>query len=157
MAQSFVHAQTSARHFGGKPEDYIAIHEFIDQYKDAFGDVRHRAFLHHTKGPWIVQDVFGHFIEVFDEKTQKTKKVVVREIAENHIVEDLGCLPSPGDWADCMNCHVWMGGKRNKYLGREEVLNNIVIPAKEDTATKPKKKPKKKNKTKKKEVTTDGS
>lgn len=130
MAQSYIHAETSARHFGGVPEDYIKIHEWIDQYKDSFGDVRHRAFLHHTKGPWLAQDVFGHYIEIFDKKAQKTKKILVREIAENHIIEDLGCLPSPGDWADCMSCKVWMGGKRNKFIGREELLQQTVIEPK---------------------------
>lgn len=123
MAQSFIHAQASARHFGGKPEDYIAIHEWIDRYKGTFGDVRHRMFLHHAQGPWMAQEVFGHFIEIM--KDGRIKKVLVRDIAENHIVEDLGCIPSPGDWADCLNCHVWMGGKRNKFIGREEVLQSI--------------------------------
>ena len=130
MAQSYLHAEASARHFGGVPEDYIKIHEWIDQYKGDFGDVRHRLFLHHTKGPWMAQDVFGRFIEVVKEG--KTKKVLVRDIAENHIVEDLGCIPSPGDWADCLNCHVWMGGKRNKFIGREEMLNDIAKHGKKE-------------------------
>lgn len=125
MANSYIHAEASARHFGGKPEDYIKIHEWIDQFKSTMGDVRHRALLHHTKGPWMAQEVFGHFIEVFDEKKQKTKKVMVRDIAENHIVEDLGWLPSPDDWLNCMNCVVWMGGKRNRFIGREEMLDQI--------------------------------
>lgn len=125
MANSYIHAEASARHFGGKPEDYIKIHEWIDQFKSTMGDVRHRALLHHTKGPWMAQEVFGHFIEVFDEKKQKTKKVMVRDIAENHIVEDLGWLPSPDDWLNCMNCVVWMGGKRNRFVGREEMLDVV--------------------------------
>lgn len=133
MAQSYIHAETSARHFGGKPEDYLPIHEWVDQFKSTFGDVRHRMFLHHAKGPWMAQEVFGHYIEVFDEKKQKTKKVMVRDIAENHIVEDLGCIPSPGDYADCLNCHVWMGGRRNKFIGREELLNTISIQGKKET------------------------
>lgn len=124
MAQSYVHAQASARHFGGKPEDYIAIHEWIDQFKSTFGDVRHRAMLHHAKGPWMAQEVFGHVIEV-ELEDGKTKKVLVRDIAENHIVEDLGCIPSPGDWLECMNCVTWMGGRRNKFIGREEMLKSI--------------------------------
>ena len=123
--QSYKHAEASARHFGGKPEDYLPIHEYIDQFKDSFGDVRHRAFLHNTKGPWVCQDVFGRTITNSDGK-----KIIVRDIAENHITEDLGCIPSPGDWAACMNCVTWMGGKRNKFIGREEMLNNIVIEGK---------------------------
>lgn len=130
MAQSYLHAQASARHFGGEPEDYIKIHEWIDQYKSSFGDVRHRMFLHHANGPWMAQDVFGHYIEVFDQKKDKTIKVMVRDIAEHHIVEDLGCIPSPGDYAECLNCHAWMGGRRNKFIGREELLNQITIQGK---------------------------
>lgn len=38
MAPSYMHAEASARKFGGKPEDYLAIHEFIDRTKQSFGD-----------------------------------------------------------------------------------------------------------------------
>lgn len=75
----------------------------------------------------MAQEVFGVVIINSDGN-----KIVVRDIAENHIVEDLGCIPSPGDWADCMNCVTWMGGKRNKFIGREEMLNNIVKEGKHD-------------------------
>lgn len=132
MAQSWEHSLASARHFGGKPEDYIKIHEWIDSFKSAFGDVRHRAFLHHTKGPWMAQEVFGRTIWVYDEKKKKRVEVSVRDIAENHIVEDLGWLPSPADWAECMNCLVWMSGKRNKFIGREELLNSVTLEGKKE-------------------------
>lgn len=130
MAQSYVHAEASARHFGGTPEDYIKIHEWIDQYKSSFGDVRHRAMLHHANGPWMVQEVFGKTIEVI--KDGKPKRIIVREIAENHIIEDMGCIPSPGDWLDCMNCHTWMGGKRNKFIGREDVFKAVQKEGKKE-------------------------
>lgn len=131
MAQSYEHAVASARHFkAGTPEDYLPIHEYLDQFKRSFGDVRHRAMLHNTHGPWMAQEVFGPYIEVFDEAKQKTRKILVRQIAENHITEDLGCIPSPGDWLDCMDCKVWMGGKRNKFIGREEFLDRTVIEGK---------------------------
>ena len=129
MAQSYVHAEASARHFGGKPEDYLAIHEWIDQFKASLGDVRHRAMLHHAKGPWMAQEVFGRFITVHDEKTGQDKRVLVRDIAENHITEDMGCIPSPQDWLCNMTCRTWMGGKRNKFIGREELLDaEVPIP-----------------------------
>jgi len=129
MATSYVHAQASARKFGGVPEDYIKIHEFIDSSKAAFGDVRHRSQFHHTQGPWICQQVFGHYIEITDgqgnvllDKSSRPRKVMVREIAENHIIEDLGCIPSPGDWLNCMDCKAWMGGKRNKLVSKDNFL-----------------------------------
>lgn len=37
------HARNSARKFGGMPEDYIEIHNFMDVSKSAHADVRHRA------------------------------------------------------------------------------------------------------------------
>ncbi len=107
--------------FGGTPEDYLPIHEWIDQFKSTMGDVRHRAFLHNTKGPWLAQEVFGVYIEV-QKKTGGTKKVLVRDIAENHVVEDLGWLPSPEQWAECMSCQVWMSGRKSKLVSRKDFL-----------------------------------
>jgi len=119
---SYFHAQASAKKFGGTPEDYLPIHEWIDQFKGDVGDVRHRAFLHNTKGPWLAQEVFGRYIEI-ERPSGAKKKVMVRDIAESHIFEDLGWLPSPSDWAACMSCQVWMGGKMTKIIGRDEFLN----------------------------------
>jgi hypothetical protein len=120
---SYLHAQASARKWGGEPEDYLPIHEWIDQFKSTFGDVRHRAMLHHAKGPWMAQEVFGNTITIKRKSGEGTKKIMVRDIAENHIVEDLGWLPSPADFLSCMECKVWMGGKQTKVMSREEFSN----------------------------------
>lgn len=117
---SYLHAQASARKFGGTPEDFLPIHQWIDQFKSTFGDVRHRALLHHAKGPWMAQEVFGVAIEIDRKDGSGKKKVMVRDIAENHIVEDLGWLPSPSDWLSCMECKVWMGGRKHKVMSRAE-------------------------------------
>lgn len=137
MAASYEHAEASARHFGGVPEDYIKIHEFIDRSKRQVGDVRHRMLMHHTDGVWVCQEVFGRFINIHDEdgnlilgKTGKPVRVLVRDIAENHVTEDLGCIPSLADWCNNTICRAWMGGKRNKFIGREQLLDTPVdIPA----------------------------
>lgn len=143
MATSYVHAQASARKFGGVPEDYIKIHEFIDSSKKIFGDVRHRSMFHHTAGPWICQEVFGHYIEITDgdgnvllDKNNRPRRVVVREIAENHIIEDLGCIPSPADWINCMECKAWMGGKRNKLVSKEDLLGGSDVRSNENLSDK---------------------
>lgn len=122
---SYRHAQASAHKWGGEPEDYLPIHEFIDGSKRAFGDVRHRALLHNTWGCWVVQEVFGPML-VIEKREGGEKRIPVREIAEQHIIEDLGFIPTPGDWLEHMNMVTWMGGKQHKFVGREEVLNNIV-------------------------------
>ena len=126
MANSWIHAQVSARHFkAGAAEDYHPIHLWIDQYKSQQGDVRHRAFLHNTNGPFMVEQVFGPVLVVKDKDGQDVE-ILTRDIAENHIMEDLGWIPSPADWVSCMECKVWMGGKKNKFMGREELLDSVV-------------------------------
>jgi hypothetical protein len=139
--QSFLHAEASVRKFGGSVADYLPIHEFIDESKKWVGDVRHRAMRHHTAGPWMAQEKFGVAIEIHNEdgtpilnKHGRPKRVIVRDIAENHIVEDLGWIPSPADWLSCMECKTWMGGKRNKVMSRAGVARKFAESQKENNA-----------------------
>lgn len=130
MSNSFHHAQSSARKWGGEAADYLPIHELIDGSKRAFGDVRHRALLHNTWGVWLCQEVFGTTLTVRRDglvgetgtTTERTKLIPVREIAERHIEEDLGFIPSPGDWLQHMNIVTWMGGKQHRFVGREDLV-----------------------------------
>jgi hypothetical protein len=41
----------------------------------------------------------------------------VREIAERHIIEDLGWLPSPADYIKGMPLEKWMSGAVRKEVG----------------------------------------
>lgn len=125
MANSYFHAQGSAHKWGGTPEDYIHIHEFLDGSKVTFGDVRHRALLHNTWGVWLAQQMYGRVIHI-EKAGGGTKPVAVREIAENHILEDLGFIPQVGDWLENMDIKVWMGGKQNKVIARGDFLNKTV-------------------------------
>lgn len=124
MSNSWYHAQSAAKHWGGRAEDYLPIEEFIDGSKESFGDVRHRALYHHTQGVWLCQTVFGTTLEVVREHA--VLHVPVREIAERHIVEDLGYIPSPGDWLNHMNIVGWMGGKQHRFIGREDLYNSTI-------------------------------
>jgi hypothetical protein len=105
---SWYHAQSAARKWGGRPEDYIDLEEFIDSSKKIIGDIRHRSLYHHTAGAWLCQQVFGRTLEIGH------KQVPVRLVAEQHIIEDLGWLPSPKDYVDNMKLAPWMGGKRER-------------------------------------------
>lgn len=125
MSNSYFHAQSTARKFGGTPEDYLPIHEFLDGSKITFGDVRHRALLHNTWGIWMVQQMFGPVINI-EKKHGGTKPVAVREIAENHILEDLGFIPEVGDWLNNMDMKVWMGGKQHRVMSRGEFLDKTI-------------------------------
>ncbi|ASR76548.1 hypothetical protein SEA_SUSHI23_128 [Streptomyces phage Sushi23] len=122
MSNSFYHARSSARKWGGEPEDYIAIHEWIDASKAHFGDARHRALRHHTEGCWEAERVFGLTITVKKKRTGVEVRVPVREIAEQHVFEDLGWLPSLSDWLGNMELKAWMGGKIKTTVSRADTL-----------------------------------
>lgn len=102
---TFYHSKSSAKKWGGHPNDYTAVHEFIDQSKVAMADVRHRALLHHTLGTRLAEQALGVTITNSDGR-----EVPVREIAERHIIEDLGFLPTPQDWLERMPFEAWAGG-----------------------------------------------
>lgn len=59
------HARNSAKKWGGKAEDYQAIHDFFDSSKSAFPDMRHRAILHSASGIFILECVFGTYITMY--------------------------------------------------------------------------------------------
>lgn len=116
---SYRHAQSSARKWGGAPEDYLKVHSFIDSSKQVIGDVRHRALYHHTLGVFLCEQIFGSVLKIPKSRHEDLFVAVpVREIAEQHILEDLGWLPSPADYIDGMPIHVWMSGPQHKTLDR---------------------------------------
>lgn len=108
---SWFHARSCQSKWGGDAEDYIEVHELIDSSKRTLGDVRHRAMYHHTEGVWLCQRVFGRTIT-----TSAGRGVPVRLIAERHVLEDLGWLPTPGDYFRGLPLQPWMGGAQHKTL-----------------------------------------
>ena len=104
MAHSYHHAVSSARKFGGAPADYQAIHDWFDHSKEIVADFRHRALRHHAEGCFAAEAVFGVTL------TNSTGRAVpVRLIAEQHILEDLGRIPSLADWVRAIRPEPWMG------------------------------------------------
>lgn len=64
MSTAIHHAMSSAKKFGGEPEDYLRVHEFFDQFKNQDWHFAHRVVLHHTGGIEIAEQVFGPTIRV---------------------------------------------------------------------------------------------
>lgn len=112
MAKPWIHAESSARRFGGIPEDYIEIHNLMDQSKGAIPDSRHRALTHTS---WflsvVLERIFGTVIENSDGK-----KVSVRDVGEQHILEDFGgrFIPTPQDYLEGMDMKEWMHAGKGK-------------------------------------------
>ena len=99
----FIHAKNSVKKFGGKVEDYLEIHNFMDSSKSVVPDMRHRAIFHSAFGCFIVEKVFGITI-----KNSDGEEVSTRDIAEEHILEDLGRIPTLQDWLNEMQFQDWM-------------------------------------------------
>ena len=107
MAHPLAHAKRSARLFGGRPSDYIKIHEWFDATKGHLADVRHRALRHHSEGIFLCEQVFGRRI-----RNSRGKQIPVRYVGEQHVKDDLGCIPTAADWLRCIKRERWMLGRR---------------------------------------------
>lgn len=105
----FIHAKSSAKKFGGIMEDYLDIHDFMDSSKAHIPDVRHRALFHSSFGCYIVEQMFGT-----TRINSAGKEYSTRDIAEQHIIEDLGFIPTVQDYFKNMTLETWMGGPSKK-------------------------------------------
>lgn len=94
MAHPNVHAESSVKKFGGKPEDYIHLHEWLDETKGWIGDTYHRMFRHHAEGIFEMEKRFGTEFKNSDGKT-----VYTRYVGEQHVREDCyGYIPCAKEW-----------------------------------------------------------
>jgi hypothetical protein len=114
----YIHAQSSARRFGGKPEDYEPIHAFLDSSKAAFPDNRHRTLTHNS---WFIGFVlervkFANSGECSSDNrfpyivNSDGRKVFIRDIGEQHVLEDYRgqFIPSASDFLKEMTYQDWM-------------------------------------------------
>ena len=103
MAACWHHAVSSARKFGGKPDDYVAFHQWFDHSKEHTADFRHRMLRHHTEGIKMAEQIFGPVIRNSDGRDIPTTL-----LGEQHVKEDLGFIPTFNDWVVCVRPEVWM-------------------------------------------------
>lgn len=105
MSNPLVHAERAARKWGGVPEDYLPVHQFFDSTKAHVPDNRHRLILHNSFGIAVAEQVFGLAIINKDGR-----RVFVREIGQQHVLEDLGTIPTLGDCLHDVRIQPWMAG-----------------------------------------------
>lgn len=111
MGKTVVHAKNSARKFGGKPEDFLPLHDLMDSSKSAHATMRHRAIFHSAFGIYLVEKILGHELTLSDGTTVPT-----RSVAEQHVIEDLGRIPSLDEWLQAMDPQPWMFGGSMRNL-----------------------------------------
>lgn len=105
----FLHSKVSVTNWGGKVEDYQKIHEWFDQTKAHVPDMRHRAILHSSFGVFLCEQMFGEGFTNSDGK-----HVSVRDVAEQHVIDDMGKIPTMQDYLDEMPFYSWLGGPARK-------------------------------------------
>ena len=106
MSAPQVHAENSAKKFGGKPKDYLDIHQFMDSSKSSFSDARHRTVTHNI---WfcvnVIPKIFGE-----QRKNSDKNKYSTKDVAEMHCIEDMGYVPTIQDYLENMKITDWMKG-----------------------------------------------
>lgn len=130
MSKPWVHAKSSAKRYGGKPEDYLDIHDFMDSSKAAMPDNRHRALTHNSWFLFILEKVFGTV-----RINSDGKEYSVRAIGEDHVKEDYGgFIPTVADYLQLMEFADWMNNGKGdpppsykKLLARERAGQRRII------------------------------
>lgn len=123
MSKPWIHSLSSAKRFGGKPEDYIEIHNLMDSSKAAMCDNRHRALTHNA---WfigtILEKIFGVTIA-----NSNGKAVSVRDIGEQHVAEDFKgrFIPSAQDYLAEMEMKEWMNNGRGVPASFQRIENKL--------------------------------
>lgn len=112
MSHPYQHAVSTAKKWGGKAEDYLAIHDWFDASKAYYADWRHRALRHHAQGIFECERVFGSTVT-----NSLGQRIPVRVIGEQHVREDLGLIPSVQDWLSNIQGQPWM-----RHTPKDETL-----------------------------------
>ena len=107
MSNPLVHAERSARKWGGSADDYLPLHQWFDATKGHLADNRHRMLLHNSFGILLAEQVFGPALT-----NSAGRRVFVRDLATQHIVEDLGFVPSVAQCLEELPLRPWMAGSR---------------------------------------------
>jgi hypothetical protein len=115
------HSESSARRFGGTPEDYVAIHKFLDQSKLYIADWRHMALLHNTFGVSLAEQLFGDLYR----RPSDGQSVATRTVAEVHILEDMQAILTPAEFLREMPIRRWMNGLT---LEQRRAAQSLRIP-----------------------------
>lgn len=103
----YEHGLVSVKKWGGSPIDYQRIHDWFDQTKAHVPDMRHRAILHSSFGIYLCEQQFGTTLTNSDGRI-----VQVRDVAEQHVIDDMGRIPTVQDYLDGMPMYDWLGGPR---------------------------------------------
>lgn len=122
MATPLIHAESSAKRWGGSAQDYVEIHSKMDCSKKYFPDNRHRLLTHNMFFIFeVIIPIYGEYITNSSGRT-----VSVKDICELHILEDyhMKYIPTPQDWLENLELKSWM----NNGLGEAPSSAKMRFP-----------------------------
>jgi hypothetical protein len=124
MSKPWIHSVSSAKKFGGVPEDYFEIHNLMDSSKGAMPDNRHRALTHNS---WFLSTILERIFGV-NIKNSDGRDVSVRDIGEQHILEDFGnrYIPTASDYLEEMEYKSWMNAGRDTIPSSHKKISKTV-------------------------------
>jgi riboflavin synthase len=113
----------------------MAIHNWFDETKGHMPDFRHRALRHHAEGIQLCVKIFGDYVWLYGDDGDpityvesssgevKHKFVPTLWVAEQHVREDHGRIPTAADWLRNLRAEPWMSqeAKRSPELMGEYV------------------------------------
>ena len=105
------HCLVSVKKFGGEPEDYLEIHRWFDESKSGMADIRHRAVRRHSEGIFWCEAQFGSILT-----NSEGKVIPVRSIGEQHVIDDMGWIPSLKDWLTHLTLAPWMASANREAI-----------------------------------------
>jgi hypothetical protein len=118
MANAQIHSQSSVKRWGGKVEDYLAIHELIDSPKACMNNNSSRLVTHNV---WfcynIIPKIFGYNLI-----NSNGKRVDTIDIAMLHVAEDfrMKFVPTLEDYLKHLTLPSWI------HNGVKDVDNPIA-------------------------------
>lgn len=136
------HAQISAKTYGGRWQDYIEVHNFLDSSKAACAHFKHRFLLHHIEGIELGVQIFGETLTNSENKIIET-----RQLLTEHLIEDVGRVVTVKDWARDLlpdpnnSFYTFLAKKRsqietNQIPGENELLARFNLSDKDSAAVK---------------------
>jgi hypothetical protein len=102
MSHYVYHSISSANAFGGCPSDYYELHRWMDRGRQGTDSLLHRMLAHHTQGIQDAVYLFGDTLE-----NSNGRQVPTSLLAQQHIKEDLGFIPTLDHYLELLRCPRW--------------------------------------------------
>jgi len=126
MANPEIHAKSSVKRWGGKVEDYLAIHELLDSPKETMNNNASRMLTHNV---WfcykIIPKIFGYNITNSDGKSVDTIDIAMLHVAEDFRMK---FVPTVQDYLKHLDVQPWMNNGVKDIENQEatELAKSII-------------------------------